>query len=120
MTDKIKTNLLSIQHLCVSLILIPKGIDKIQHHHDSIGWIILLMGIAILSYFIFQKISKTKNHFITIVVHLFESIALFLTSYVYFQESRIYLPYIILIAAIGYLFATIMHLFKINKKVENL
>ena len=119
MNHKIKTNLLSIQHLCVALILIPKGIDKIEHHHSIIGWTILLMGITILGYFIFQKISKTKNHFITIVVHLFESIALFLTSYVYFQESRIYLPYIILIAAIGYLFATIMHLYKINNKIIN-
>ena len=64
MNSKIKSNLFSIQHILVALVLIPKGIDKIEHHHIFIGWMILLMGTIILGYFIYQKITQTKNHFL--------------------------------------------------------
>ena len=115
MNTTLRTSLLSIQHLCVAFILIPKGYDKIEHHHNIIGWIIMSMGLIIFSYFIFQKITKNKNHFLVVGVHLFESIALFLTSYVYFEEGKTFLPYTTLIAGIGFLLATIIHVFKINK-----
>ena len=45
MNSKIKSNLFSIQHVLVALVLIPKGIDKIEHNHIFIGWMILLMGV---------------------------------------------------------------------------
>ena len=115
MNNKVKANLLSIQHLFVALILIPKGYDKIEHHYNFTGWIILLMGIIVLSYFIFQKLTKSKNHLFVIGVHLFESIALFLTSYIYFEERKSFLPYMTIIAGIGFLIATIIHITKINK-----
>jgi hypothetical protein len=114
MNSKIKTNLLSIQHLFVALILIPKGYDKIEHHYNLIGWFIMLMGIIVLIYFFYQKIIKTKSHFLLIAVHLFESVALFLTSYVYFEEGKRFLPYITIIAGIGFLIATIIHINKIK------
>ena len=74
------------------------------------------MNNVILGYFIYEKITKTENHFLLISVHLFESIALFLTSYVYFEEGKKFLPYITLFAGIGFLIATIMHIVKINKR----
>lgn len=116
MNNTIKTNLLSIQHLFVALILIPKGYDKIEHHYNLIGWIILLMGIFILGYFIYQKVTKSENHILLISVHLFESISLFLTSYIYFEEGKRFLPYITIFAATGFLIATIIHIKKINKR----
>ena len=116
MNSKIKSNLFSIQHILVALVLIPKGIDKIEHHHIFIGWMILLMGTIILGYFVYQKITQTKNHFLLIGIHLFESISLFLTSYVYFEEGKKFLPYVTLIAAIGFLVAMITHITKIKKQ----
>ena len=105
-----KKQLLAIHHFIVAIILITKGFDKIQHHQNFIGWIILLLGIIVLTYFIFTKISKKPHSLLEIIIHLFESIALFLTTYVYFQEGKTLLPYFTLIAGIGFLIATFIHL----------
>jgi len=114
-----KNKLLSIHHFIVAVILISKGFGKIQHHHSIIGWTIFLLGISILLYFIFIKISRKSHFFLELVVHLFESIALFLTAYVYFQEGKSLLPYVTMIAGIGFLIATIIHLKAHNKKLKN-
>ncbi|MBK6275861.1 MAG: hypothetical protein IPF58_14755 [Saprospirales bacterium] len=116
MNSKIKSNLFSIQHILVALVLIPKGLDKIEHHHifywldDSIN------GNNYFRLLYLSKITKTKNHFLLIGIHLFESISLFLTSYVYFEEGKKFLPYVTLIAAIGFLVAMMTHITKIKKQ----
>jgi hypothetical protein len=114
-----KNKLLSIHHFVVSVILISKGLDKIQHHHSFIGWTILLLGLIILSYFIYLKLSKKSHSTLDLIIHLFESIALFLTSYVYFQEGKSLLPYVSLIASIGFFIATIIHLKGHKEKLKN-
>ena len=114
-----KNKLLSIHHFIVAVILLSKGFDKIQHHHNLIGWTILLLGIIVLSYFIFIKLSKRPHSFLELIIHFFESIALFLTTYVYFQEGKSLLPYVTMIAGIGFLIATIIHLKVHNKRHKN-
>jgi FtsH-binding integral membrane protein len=113
-----KKQLLSIHHSIVAFILITKGFDKIQNHHSFIGWTILLLGIIILIYFIFIKLSRKKHSLLELIIHLFESTALFLTTYVYFQEGKTLLPYVTLIAGIGFLIATFIHLIE-HKKHSN-
>lgn len=114
-----KKQLVSIHHFVVALILLSKGFDKIQHHHSFIGWTILLLGVVILGYFIFLKIAKKPHESVVLLMHLFESIALFLTAYVYFQEGKTWLPYVTLLAAVGFLVATILHLFQHQKKTDS-
>lgn len=111
-----KNKLLSIHHILVVVILMSKGFDKIQHHHSFIGWTIFLFGIIVLSYLISIRRSKKPHSTLELWMHFFESIALFLTSYVYFQEGKSLLPYVTLTAGIGFLIATIVHL-KAHKKV---
>lgn len=113
-----KSKLLSIHHFIVSVILISKGFNKIQHHHSFIGWTILLLGIIVLSYFIFVKLTKKPHSTLEVIIHFFESMALFLTSYIYFQDGKSFLPYVTLIAGIGFLVATFIHL-KGHKKHTN-
>jgi hypothetical protein len=113
-----KSKLLSIHHFIVSVILISKGFGKIQHHHSFIGWTILLLGIIVLSYFIFLKLAKKPHSTLEVIIHFFESMALFLTSYIYFQDGKSFLPYVTLIAGIGFLVATFIHL-KGHKKHTN-
>jgi FtsH-binding integral membrane protein len=105
-----KKQLLSFHHFIVAVILMTKGFDKIQHHHSFIGWTILLLGLIVLIYFIFIKVSKKPHALLVLIIHLFESLALFLTTYVYFQEGKTFLPYVTLIAGIGFLIATIIHI----------
>lgn len=110
-----KSKLESFHHFVVAVILIAKGFAKLQHHHSIMGWTILLMGLIILVYFIFIKFSKKPHSVLGILIHLFESLALFLTSYAYFQEGKSFLPYVTLLAAVGFLVATFVH-FKGGKK----
>lgn len=119
MDSKLKSKLVALQHLFVALILIPKGYDKIEHHYDLIGWIILLMGVVVLLYFVYQKIVKTSSHLLVIGIHLFESVALFLTSYIYFVEGKRFLPYITGIAGVGFLIATVLHCKPTRKTKES-
>lgn len=105
-----KNKLLSIHHFIIGVILLSNGLDKIQNHHNLIGWTILLLGTIVLSFFIFIKVSKKPHSFLEIVIYFFESIALFLASYVYFQEGKLLLPYALMISGIGFLIATILHL----------
>jgi FtsH-binding integral membrane protein len=110
-----KKQLLSIHHFIVAVVLLTKGLDKILHHHSFIGWAILLLGLTVLICLIYVKLSKRPHALLELIIHLFESIALFLTTYVYFQEGKTFLPYITLIAGIGFLLATILHLKKHQK-----
>lgn len=110
-----KKRLLSIQHFLVAVILITKGFDKIQHHHSFIGWTILLLGMIILIYFIFLKTSTSSHTFLEIIIHLFESIALFLTAYVYSLEGKSFLPYVTAMAGLGFLVAAFLHVKRHNK-----
>jgi len=104
-----KDHLLSLHHFFVALILITKGLDKLEHHHNVIGWTILIFGIIALAYFIASKLSKKLSYKLDISIHIFESIALLLTTYVYFHEGKTFLPYVTLIAAVGFLIAAFLH-----------
>lgn len=115
MTDKTKDQLLSIKHFIVAFILMTKGYMKIEHHHDVIGWTILLFGFIVLAYFVYTKFSNEDHTKLELLIHSFESIALFLTAYVYLEEGRHFLPYVAALAAIGFLIAVIMHLLKHQK-----
>jgi hypothetical protein len=114
-----KKKLPSIHHFLVAVVLLSKGFDKIQHHHSFIGWTILLLGIIVLTYFILIKLSDKPHSTLELLVHFFESVALFLTSYVYFQEGKSFLPYVTMIAGIGFLIATIVHLIGHKKRHEH-
>lgn len=105
-----KSKIVSIHHFVVGVILLSKGYNKIQHHHDVIGWTILLLGIIIMAYFFLIKITQKKSSNFETTIHIFECIALLLTTYVYFQEGKSFLPYITLLASIGFFIATILHI----------
>jgi len=104
-----KKQIQSIHHFFVAIILLAKGLAKIQHHHSLIGWTILLLGVLFLLYFLWIKQTKKSNILLEFSMHIFESLALFLTTYVYYQEGKTYLPYVTLVAGIGFLAAALLH-----------
>ena len=75
-----------------------------------------MFGIVVITNMIFILIGEEL--FFRGIIHLFECIALFLTTYVYFQEGKFFLPYITLIAGIGFLFPTLLQL-KEHKKIRS-
>ena len=107
-----KKGIKSIYHLIIGITLLLKGFDKIDHHHPLIGAIILFLGLAVIGYYTYIIISKKSNHKLNIAVHFCEGLALLFTSYIYFEEGKTYLPYVLLAAGVGFIIIAIVHLRK--------
>jgi hypothetical protein len=78
-----------------------KGLDKFTHYH-LIGGLILAFGIIILLYFLYEMLAKNQGRTLRLLVHVFEGVGLLFTLYIFFEESKKYLPYITLAASIGF------------------
>src|SRR5688500_8445691 len=87
-------------HLLLSGILLLKGWDK-YHHHPLIGGVIFTFGLIVLAYFLYMVVKRRESHVMHIVIHLFEAMAALFTAYIYLDEGKKYLPYGMLLAAIG-------------------
>lgn len=116
MKGNIKKKAKSIHHLIVSILFISRGADNIESNHQIIGWALLIGGFLVMVYFAYIKFKNHEDIFLSVVIHIFESIAFFLTTYILFQEGKTYLQYMTLLAGIGFFIAAGVQLFKIKNK----
>lgn len=91
----------SIHHFLVGFSLTLKGITKISHH-PVIGSIILLFGLIILAYFLYVLLRSHPAEKLGHIIHWFEALASLFTAYIFFEEGAKYLPYVFLLAAVGF------------------
>lgn len=105
---KRKAVLQFLQHFLIGSVLTIKGIDKISHH-AVMGSIILLFGIIILAFFIYTLTAKKPSEKLTVLAHWFEAIAALFTAYIFFTEGATYLPYLFLLAAVGFFIGIYVH-----------
>lgn len=105
---KNKPLLLFLQHFLIGFILTMKGIDKLSHH-AVIGSIILAFGLIVLTYFFYSLFVKRPSETLTMLAHLFEAIAALFTAYIFYTEGATYLPYVFLLAAIGFSIGIYVH-----------
>jgi uncharacterized membrane protein YfcA len=105
---KSKPLLQFFQLFLIGTVLTMKGIDKISHH-IVIGSIILAFGIIILVYFFYSLLAKKPNEKLTLLAHWFEAIAALFTAYIFFTEGATYLPYLFLLAAVGFFIGIYVH-----------
>jgi len=106
-----------IHHLIVGFFLTLKGIDKISHH-PILGSLILIFGITILVYFFYKITRNEHNTVLSVMVHLFEALALLFTAYIYYTEGKVYLPYVLLLASVGFFASVIVLMVKRNRAGE--
>jgi uncharacterized membrane protein HdeD (DUF308 family) len=104
----------SIGHLCVGIAITMKGVEKLSHH-PIIGSFILLFGVVLLLYFIYEKLKKVHSRTFKLLVHLFEGLAFLFLSYIYFIEAKIYLPYVTLTISIVFLVSGIVRYIVLGK-----
>lgn len=97
-----KQALHAVKHLLIGGALTLKGFDKIGHHHPVIGSMILLFGLIILFYFFYLLIKNHPSEKLGHLVHWFEAIASLFTAYIFYAEGATYLPWVFLLAAIGF------------------
>ncbi len=106
----------AFHHFIVGFFLAIKGVDKFTHHH-LIGGLIFTFGIVILLYFLYEISAKKQGRTLKLLVHLFEGLALLFTSYILFEDDKIYLPYITLAASIGFFISVVIIYNKPKKNV---
>ncbi len=99
-----------MHHVLIGGVLVLKGYDKF-HHHPVLGCIIFLFGIIILGYCLYVLFSSRHNPVLPILFHLFEALVLLFTAYIFFTEGKKYLPYVCLLASIGF-FISVFVLYK--------
>jgi hypothetical protein len=102
-----------IHHFIIGGILILKGYAKF-HHHPILGSIIFLFGVIIIAYFLSVVSRGRQNPVLEILFHFFEALVMAFTSYIYFSEGKIYIPYVCLAASLGFL-ASVFVLYKRHK-----
>lgn len=114
---KNKKLLHSFHHFLIGCLLILKGFDKFSHH-NIIGTLILIFGIIILGYFIYSMVRKRENKNLGLIVHIFEAMVGVFTTYIFFKEGKVYLPYLSLLATIGFSIAVYVSWVKLKKEVS--
>lgn len=100
-----------LHHLITGLFLMLKGYDKVQHH-AFIGSVIFGSGAIILLYYLYIFLKNPKDHFLELVVHLFEGLALSFTACVFFRDGKTYIPYVASGAALIFFGLVVVHLFR--------
>lgn len=117
--EKIKHTFEIIHPFLVGLLLTLKGLEKIDHHYTKLGSIILLFAAILFCYSVYELIKKQHSKALTIMVHIFECIALLFTAWIYQDEGRHLLQYAMLLAATGFLVSVFVMLFKKPKGLKN-
>ena len=74
----------------------------------------MLFGVMILSYFIYSLNNKRHGHNLELVVHWFEALVALFMAYIFFSEGKTFLPYVFLLAAIGFFIS----IYLIHKKAK--
>lgn len=110
----LKHKLGTLAHAVTGLALALKGYAKLTDHHAVIGSIILISGLTIMGYVLYDSRQQKHNKLLGTGIHFLEGLALLFTSWVYFEEGKTYLPYATLAAAIGF-FATVPLLYRKNR-----
>jgi hypothetical protein len=105
-------------HLLTGFILTLKGIEKFAHH-QLIGLIIMASGIIVLLFFLYDVVKKGMGTVLKILVIGFEGVAWLFTTYVFFEEGKVYLPYVTLVASIGYFVSVVVIILRRNRSVES-
>jgi drug/metabolite transporter (DMT)-like permease len=97
----------SIHHFLTGAVLVIKGIDKTAHH-AMLGGLILLFGVLILSFFVYTVTKKRLSHQLEGMVRWFEALVTLFTAYIFFTEGKTLLPYVFLLASIGFFISVYM------------
>ncbi len=104
-------------HLLTAFVLLLKGFDKLAHGHYALGAIIFLFGLFVIVITVSHKQLQISHIKTKALVYTIEGIALLLIAYLYFNESKVYLPYFFLLPSIAF-FIVAAITFKKNMKTS--
>ncbi|GAB4003897.1 hypothetical protein GCM10028808_00440 [Spirosoma migulaei] len=92
-------------HALAGVIISIKGIDKIEHHHEIMGSVLIGIGVVIIGLTIYHhRLAKYIKSF-DALVFLVEAIVLSIVSILYLQDGKKALPIAYIVASLAYLVA---------------
>jgi len=82
-----------MHHLITGAVLVLKGSDKISHH-PVIGSLVLLFGVLILGFFVYNLLQKRHSQHLELMVRWFEALVSLFIAYIFFTEGRTLIQYV--------------------------
>jgi predicted MFS family arabinose efflux permease len=110
----------TIAHLCVGLSIFMKGIDKFEHHHTLISLMLVLAGLMVIVFSIYNKKIESTLGQIKYYIFGIEGIVMALIGYSYFKDGYHLLHYAYYVVSVLFFIAIPVTYFlhKSRKKKE--
>lgn len=111
-----KLNTEVISHIVTGIVVILKGVDKVEHPEKLwFGIILILIGAIISSIGIFHHKVEHYIKNIKSLVFLCESAVMGIVGYIYMHDNKTYIQYACFAASAGFLIAAILNIVKKRK-----
>ncbi|HET8885779.1 MAG TPA: hypothetical protein VFM70_05430 [Salinimicrobium sp.] len=114
-----KSKFEKIQFLLLSIVLFATAMNRMDAY-PVMAYIIMGMSLILLLFFILGFVKKKKNHQLQVAGFICESIGLIFTAFVFLKDGKVFIPYMFILAAMGFfLAATIGFRRNRKKKIKN-
>lgn len=108
-----KANKEVLSHIVTGVVVILKGIDKIENPEKFwFGLLLLFVGLIILSIGVFHHQIENRIKNVKPLVFFGEAIVMAIVGYIYWHDNKTYIQYVCFVAAFGFLVAGILKLVK--------
>lgn len=97
-----------VVHLLTVFVLLLKGADKLTKSHLVSGSSLVLLGLLILVLIVLEKRYHWSHALVRQACLLIEAVALAIMAVVFYQEGKVYLPYVFGACAITYLIVALV------------
>lgn len=106
----------AISHIVTGIVVILKGVDKVEHPDKLwLGIILILIGALISSIGLFHHRVEHYIKNIKPFVFLCESAVMGIVGYIYMHDNKAYIQYACFAASVGFLIAAILNIAKKKK-----
>ena len=112
---KIFKNRQAYIHIIIAVILIIKGFGKMSHHYFLIGGFVLLSGVCIIGYVMYERNKETHSPIRNIFVHLCEALMMLFVTYIYINEGTTYIKYFTFVISMILFINAFVHYQKLEK-----
>lgn len=106
----------TISHIVTGIVVILKGVDKVEHPEKLwLGIILILIGVLISSIGLFHHKVEHYIKNIKSLVFLCESAVMAIVGYIYMHDNKTYIQSACFAASAGFIIAAIINIVKKKK-----
>lgn len=113
----LRSKLKNAHHFITGGLFLLKGYEKLTHHYYIIGSTIFSIGLTVIFYNLYLMRRSGSRLGPEIFIHAAEALVLFLIAYLFFEQDKVYLPYLTAAAGAGYLLS-ILFLIRKHRRHE--